>query len=129
MKQDHLSIEEYKKSLKQNKYSNNKVQIGRYVFDSTLEGKRYKQLALMEKAGTIKNLRLQVPFLLQDSFKKNGKTYKAIKYIADFVYEENGKVIIEDTKGIKTDVFKIKQKMFEYKYPELTIKIVTKDEI
>ena len=104
------------------KYGNKKVQIDRYVFDSQLEGRRYRELALLERAGEIKNLRLQVPFLLQDSFKKNGKTYRKIEYIADFVYEEKGQTIVEDTKGMKTDVFKIKQKLFEYKYPDLTIK-------
>ncbi len=104
------------------KYGNKKVQIDRYVFDSQLEGRRYRELALLERAGEIKNLRLQVPFLLQESFKKNGKTYRKIEYIADFVYEEKGQTIVEDTKGMKTDVFKLKQKLFEYKYPNLTIK-------
>ena len=112
-----------------NKYRNNRMQINRYVFDSQLEGTRYRQLKLLESAGEISNLRLQVPFLLQDSFRKNGKTYRKIEYIADFVYEEKGQTIVEDTKGMKTDVFKIKQKLFEYKYPDLTLKVVTKEEI
>lgn len=111
------------------KYNNTKVQVDGYIFDSVLESKRYKQLALLERAKQIKNLRLQVPFLLQESFRKNGKVYKKIEYIADFVYEENGQTVVEDTKGIKTDVFKIKQKLFEYRYPELTLHIVTKDNI
>ena len=80
------------------KYNNKKVQIDRHLFDSQLEGERYKQLALLEKAKEIKNLRLQVPFLLQESFRKNGKTYRKIEYIADFVYDENGKTVVEDTK-------------------------------
>lgn len=112
-----------------NKYGNKKIQVDMYVFDSKLESMRYKQLALLEQVGEIKNLKLQVPFLLQESFRKNGKTYRKIEYIADFVYEENGQVIVEDTKGIKTDVFKIKQKLFEYKYPELSLKIITRGEI
>ncbi len=112
-----------------NKYKNNRMQIDRYVFDSQLEGTRYRQLKLLERAGEISNLKLQVPFLLQDSFRKNGKTYRKIEYIADFVYEEKGQTIVEDTKGMKTDVFKIKQKLFEYKYPNLTLKIVTKEEV
>ena len=111
------------------KYRNKKTQVDMYVFDSVLEARRYKQLALLERAGEIKNLKLQVPFLLQESFRKNGKTYRKIEYIADFVYEENGQTIVEDTKGIKTDVFKIKQKLFEYKYPNLSLKIVAKEEI
>lgn len=111
------------------KYRNEKTQVDMYVFDSVLEARRYKQLVLLERAGEIKNLKLQVPFLLQESFRKNGKTYRKIEYIADFVYEEKGQTIVEDTKGIKTDVFKIKQKLFEYKYPNLSLKIITKEEI
>ena len=111
------------------KYRNKKTQVDMYVFDSVLEERRYKQLALLERAGEIKNLKLQVPFLLQESFRKNGKTYRKIEYIADFVYEEKGQTIVEDTKGIKTDVFKIKQKLFEYKYPNLSLKIITREEI
>ena len=80
------------------KYNNKKTQVDMYVFDSALEAKRYKQLALLEKAKEIKNLRLQVPFLLQESFRKNNKTYRKIEYIADFVYEEKGKTVVEDTK-------------------------------
>ena len=111
------------------KYRNKKTQVDMYVFDSVLEARRYKQLALLEKAGEISNLKLQVPFLLQESFRKNGKTYRKIEYIADFVYEEKGQTVVEDTKGIKTDVFKIKQKLFEYKYPNLSLKIVAREEI
>lgn len=111
------------------KYGNKKTKIDIYVFDSILEAKRYEQLALLQRAGEISNLKLQVPFLLQDSFRKNGKTYRKIEYIADFVYEENGQVIVEDTKGIKTEVFKIKEKLFEYKYPDLSLRIITKQDI
>ena len=107
-----------------NKYKNKKITINRYVFDSIAEGKRYKELVLLEKTGQISELELQPKFLLQDSFKKNGKTYRKIEYIADFKYKENGQTIIEDVKGIQTDVFKIKHKMFEKTYPNLTLKII-----
>lgn len=69
-----------------NKYRNKKVQVDMYVFDSIAESKRYKELVLLEKAGEICNLELQPRFLLQESFKKNGKTYRKIEYIADFMY-------------------------------------------
>ena len=114
-----------------NKYKNKKTQVDMYVFDSALEAKRYKQLALLEKAGEIKNLQLQVKFELQEAFSKNKKYFRAITYRADFMYFDNRsrQIIVEDTKGMKTDVFKIKQKLFEYKYPNLELKIVTKEEI
>lgn len=114
-----------------NKYGNRKVTVDGYVFDSALEAKRHRQLVLLERAGEIKDLKLQVPFELQESFKKNGEHFRAITYIADFVYYDNRlkHTVVEDTKGVKTEVFKMKQKMFELKYPDLTIKIVTKEEI
>ena len=107
-----------------NKYRNKKVQIDRYVFDSIKEGQRYRELAILERAGKISNLELQPRFLLQESFKKNGKTYRKIEYIADFQYIENGKTIVEDVKGIQTDVFKLKHKLFEKKYPDLELRII-----
>lgn len=69
-----------------NKYRNKKTQVDMYVFDSIAESKRYKELALLQRAGEIQNLELQPRFLLQESFKKNGKTYRKIEYIADFMY-------------------------------------------
>lgn len=109
----------------QNKYKNKKTQVDMYVFDSAREAKRYKELKLLERAGEISNLELQPHFLLQDSFKKNGRTYRKIEYVADFKYIEKGKIIVEDVKGIQTDVFKIKHKLFEKIYPELELKIIT----
>ena len=106
------------------KYGNKKVLIDGIKFDSMAEGRRYKELKLLQRAGIIKELELQPKFLLQESFKKNGKTYKKIEYIADFKYIENGKVIIEDVKGKETEVFKIKHKLFEYKYRDLELKLV-----
>lgn len=69
-----------------NKYRNKKVQVDMYVFDSIAESRRYKELKILERAGEISNLELQPKFLLQDSFKKNGKTFRKIEYVADFMY-------------------------------------------
>lgn len=107
-----------------NKYRNKKIQIDRYVFDSIAEGQRYRELVLLERAGKISNIELQPRFLLQEGFRKNGKTYRKIEYVADFKYTENGKTIVEDVKGIQTDVFKLKHKLFEKRYPELELKII-----
>ena len=106
------------------KYRNKKVQVDMYVFDSIAEAKRYKELKLLERAGEISNLELQPHFLLQESFRKNGKTYRKVEYIADFKYIENGRMIVEDVKGIQTDVFKLKHKLFEMKYPDLELRII-----
>jgi hypothetical protein len=107
-----------------NKYRNKKVIVDEKEFDSKREGNRYKELKLLERAGEIKDLELQPRFLLQDSFKKNGRTFRKIEYVADFKYIENGKAIVEDVKGMQTDVFKLKHKIFEKVYPDLELKII-----
>lgn len=106
------------------KYHSKKVIVDGIKFDSLKEAKRYNELKILEKANEITELRLQVKFELQPSFKKNGKTIRKIEYIADFTYYDNklNKYIVEDTKGYKTEVYKLKKKLFEYKYPHLTIK-------
>ena len=81
-----------------NKYRNKKIIVDDYIFDSIQESKRYKELKLLLKAGKIQDLELQPHFLLQESFRKNNKTYRKIEYIADFKYIENGKTIVEDVK-------------------------------
>lgn len=107
-----------------NKYRNKKVIVDGKEFDSNKEGNRYKELRLLERAGEISNLELQPRFLLQDGFKKNGRTFRKIEYIADFKYIENGKTIVEDVKGMQTDVFKLKHKIFEKVYPDLELRII-----
>ena len=69
-----------------NKYRNKKVIVDDYIFDSIQESKRYKELKLLLRAGEISNLQLQPRFILQEGFKKNGKTYRKVEYIADFMY-------------------------------------------
>lgn len=110
-----------------NKYRNKKVKINNYVFDSIAESKRYKELALLERAKIIKRLQLQPRFLLQEGFRKNGETFRPIFYVADFMYEEKGQVIVEDVKGMETKDFKIKRKLFEYKYQDLTLKLIKQE--
>lgn len=108
------------KQIKQNKYKNKKVIYDGIKFDSKKEGSYYLKLKAMEELGIIRDLKLQVKFELQPSYKFNGKTIRAINYIADFTYyDENNKYHIVDTKGIKTDVYKIKKKMMQYKGYEI----------
>lgn len=109
------------------KYGNRKVQIDGVTFDSIAEARRYQELKLLETAGEIKHLVLQPVFELQPKFKDaEGKTVAAVKYIADFRYvDELGYWIVEDVKGVETPVFKLKRKMFLYKYPDLKLRIVS----
>ena len=116
------------------KYHNKNTVADGIKFDSKLEAERYAQLKMMERSGVIRDLELQPEYELIPSFRKNGKTWRRTVYKADFRYIlcEDDKTIIEDVKGstaVITDVFRLKQKLFEYKYPELTIKIVTRKDM
>ena len=102
------------------KYNARKTIIDGIKFDSKKEARRYKELKLLEKAGEIKDLQLQPRFTLQEKFKYQGKTERKIEYIADFQYEDirTGQMIVEDTKGYRTDVYKLKRKLFLKRYSE-----------
>lgn len=104
---------------KQSKYKNKKVIYNGIKFDSQKERNYYIKLKLLEEKGIISNLKLQVKFELQPSFKFNGKTIRAINYIADFTYIQDNKLHIVDTKGVRTEVYKIKKKMMQYKGYEI----------
>ena len=103
-----------------NKFHARKVTIDGMEFDSQAEAYRWCELKLMEKAGEIRELRRQVEYTLIPSQKgDDGKVAeRAVKYIADFVYEENGKTVVEDVKGLRQgaayEVFKIKRKLMRY---------------
>lgn len=116
----------YSRMYKQSKYKNKKVIIDGYKFDSIKEGTRYRQLKLLKQANEITELEMQKVFELQPSFKYEGKTYRKITYIVDFYYYDNKlhKYVAEDVKGFATDVYKIKKKMFMYKYSDIVFKEV-----
>lgn len=98
------------------KYHNKKVMIDNIVFDSKKEANYYTYLKLLQNSGKIQNLQLQKKFILQDKFKLNNKTRRAITYKADFVYVQDGKTHVIDTKGFRTETYKIKKKLFEKKF-------------
>jgi hypothetical protein len=107
------------------KYNNKKTVIDGITFDSKREADYYCELLFLKKAGRIKDIELQPEFVLQDGFKKLGKKYRPIIYKADFkVTYPDGREEIIDVKGMETKEFKIKQKMFEARYDEYSLKIV-----
>lgn len=103
-----------------NKYYNRHVRTSDgIVHDSQREANRWIELKLLERAGQIKNLNRQVKFvLIPKQAEYVGKRVKVLErecsYIADFVYQENGQTIVEDTKGIKTKDYIIKRKLMLY---------------
>jgi hypothetical protein len=95
---------------KKPKFGNIKTTIDGIVFDSQKEAKRYVELRYLLKAGHIKYLERQVEFQLN----VNGE--KVASYYADFVYEKDGVMIVEDvksrfTKGIAT--YRLKKKLMK----------------
>jgi hypothetical protein len=100
------------------KYNAKRTEIDGISFDSKVEGKYYEYLKQQQQEGLIKRFELQPIFTLQEGFRKNGKYFRPILYIADFkVYLNDGSIQIIDVKGFETPDFKIKRKLFEAKYP------------
>lgn len=110
------------------KYGSRKVTVDGITFDSKKEAVRYRQLKLLERAGEISDLRLQVKYVLipaqrelcndiytrgakKGCFKPGKLLEKECSYVADFVYIHDGKIVVEDTKGFRTEAYKIKRKL------------------
>lgn len=116
------------------KYHNRKIEINGIRFDSRKEAKRYVQLMHAMRVGAIRDLRLQVDFTIQEAYTDcQGKRIRAIRYRADFAYNLTGllpfgispedrdlwsryimagtETVIEDVKGVKTQAYKLKEKL------------------
>ena len=90
------------------KYNNTKIRVDGRLFDSKAEAARWQELSLLERAGEITELERQVEYELIP--KQKGE--RAVKYIADFRYVDNdGKTVVEDTKGVRTPVYILKRKL------------------
>ena len=117
------------------KYKNKKTIIDGITFDSLKEGKRYKELLLLEKAGIISHLRRQVKYeLIPPQYAQSAERYtrgpkkgqykrgklleRECAYIADFVYHDflANEIVVEDTKGMKTKDYIIKRKLMLHKH-------------
>jgi hypothetical protein len=104
-----------KSESRPSKFGNKKVELDGEKFDSKAEANRYLQLVTMQRTGLISGLRRQVPFELAPSVKFNGATRAtpALRYIADFVYQQDGKTVIEDCKGFKTEGYRVKRHLMK----------------
>ena len=105
------------------KYNSKKVIVGGEVFDSRKEYRRFCELSLLLRAGAITELNRQVEFELipaqrepdtvgpRGGVRQGRVIEQKCSYVADFVYKENGKLVVEDTKGFKTKDYIIKRKL------------------
>ena len=123
----YLSEEDYSKlcgKKKESKYKSKKIVLDGISFDSLKEANRYSHLILLQKAGEISDLQLQVPFVLvpaqhlpdtigpRGGVKKGKCIEEAVVYYADFVYtDSSGEKVVEDTKGVRTAAYVIKRKL------------------
>lgn len=98
------------------KYHNKITVYDNIKFDSIKERNYYVKLKLMQNAGLIWTLELQKKYILQKSFTFNGKKIREISYYADFVYEDKDGLHVVDTKGYRTDTYKLKKKLFIKKF-------------
>lgn len=113
----------YNKYPRRSKYGAKKINIDGETFDSKKEAKRWKELKLREDLGLISDLRRQVKYILvpaqrePDTVGSRGGVHKGrviereVAYYADFVYRQDGKQIVEDVKGMRTETYKIKKKL------------------
>lgn len=98
------------------KYHAKKTTVDGISFDSRKEADRYLVLKGMEEDGAIEDLRRQVRYELVSAFDVDGKHYRPVYYVADFVYVEDGREVVEDVKGMRTDIYKLKSKLFARRY-------------
>ena len=117
--------------MQNNKFGAKKTMFMGILFDSKAEARRYSELLILQRAGKISNLQLQVPFDLLPAqraestqiFKRGARAglpkpgavlESGVKYFADFVYERNGKTVVEDVKGKRTKDYVLKRKLMLY---------------
>lgn len=123
----------YSKFRGKGKYGARKTEVDGIVFDSKKEARRYVELKLLQEAGKITDLQRQVKYVLipaqrahsnevyksgprKGCFKPGELLERECAYIADFQYIEDGKLIVEDTKGMRTKEYIIKRKMMLHEY-------------
>lgn len=97
------------------KYNNTILKVDGITFHSKKEWKRYVELSTLEKAKQISDLKTQVAFTIIPKLKEStGKAIRETKYIADFTYIENGNLVVEDVKGVRTQAYILKRKLMKH---------------
>lgn len=125
-----MTAKQYKQRANRgkSKYRNRKIELDGHVFDSKAEARYYKELLMRQNAKDILFFKLQPKYQLVAGFEKDGKKHRAIHYIADFeVHNNDGTIDVIDVKGFKTDVFRLKEKLFHKKFPHKLILVQWKN--
>lgn len=123
-----ITLDEYQKlKARGSKYHNTKCEINGHIFDSLAEGARYGELMVLEGQGLITALTFQPRYLLLSKFTDSqGERHRAVYYVGDFGYIENGQVVCEDvkSKATQTAVFRVKWKFAKAIYRGTDFRIV-----
>ena len=97
------------------KYRNVKTEVDGITFDSRAEANRYCELKMLLAAGEISGFDIQPSFVLD----------VGVRYRADFIVCDNaGKVWVEDVKGVETQTFRLKRKLWEQRYPWMELRVI-----
>ena len=97
------------------KYRNVKTEVDGITFDSRAEADRYCELKMLQAAGKVSGFDIQPSFVLADE----------VRYRPDFIVcDRNGHVWVEDVKGVETQAFRIKRKLWEQRYPWMELRVI-----
>jgi hypothetical protein len=108
------------------KYGNVPTEADGHTFSSKKEAGDYLQLRILQEAGQIANLQLQPRFLLQEAYRDGaGQHHRKIEYVADFMWDDlhTGKTHVLDSKGVRTPLFRLKEKLFRRQYPQYIFEV------
>lgn len=115
------------------KYHSRQTTVDGIKFASRIEAERFIQLRLMAKAGVIRDLKLQPEFQIFKGYvdPETGEKVRSRYYVADFQYTDVDahKVIVEDTKGIETDVFRLKWDYVRSEYPQFEFRMLKRSDV
>lgn len=100
---------------KRSKYGAVRTVVDGITFASKREAARFVELRLLERAGEIRDLRLQPSFEIIPAIELDGKKQRPVRYLADFCYmAADGVVVYEDVKGHRTKEYILKRKLVKH---------------
>lgn len=115
------------------KYKSKQTIVDGIKFQSKLESERYQQLKFLLRADEIADLKLQPEFQIFEGYTDavTGEKHRSRYYVGDFKYVDtkSHQTIVEDTKGVETDVFKLKWEMVQEKFPEYVFRKMTRKDV
>ena len=105
---------------KAHKYNATKKTVEGITFDSAGEARAFALLNMWEKAGAISNLERQPRYTLMDGYVDPvGRKVRSMAYVPDFRFIRDGRTVVVDFKGFRTEAYKLKAKLFRRRYPDL----------